>query len=122
MAPPIRVLVVADRNTRNVEVLDRFLARAGYRVVQADSRERLEGCLSDPSGVVAVLLDVASFGPSGRDLCALLRGRGVPFFLVTQASHPDLQARALALGARGALVKPLSPGALRSLLDVYSGP
>jgi putative two-component system response regulator len=108
---PSRILVVDDRET-NVLLLQAVLARAGYTAVET---------LTDPAAVVArcteeppdlLLLDWHMPGRSGpeilEDIAFLTEEPNwMPVLVLTVDSAPETKRRALSLGARDFLTKPI---------------
>ena len=112
--PPLvaasRILVIDDQRA-NVKLLERLLRSAGYTQLESEC---------DPRGAVGragafdpdlVVLDLHMPGMSGFDVLArlgpLIRGRNLPVLVQSADSARASRHRALALGARDFVTKPL---------------
>ena len=105
---PPRVLVV-DPNKRNLAVLVRRLAEAGYRVIAADSGTAAIAELHrQPVDVVVAELYMPSM--SGAELTRVIRcqamWRDLPVMLVTGKSKPNGAVHAYEAGADDVILKP----------------
>jgi putative two-component system response regulator len=105
-----RILVVDDQRA-NVVILERLLANAGYSEVE---------CVTDPRRAAAaavrfdpdlVLLDLHMPGVSGFDVLTrlgpIIRARSLPVLVQTADAARASRRRALALGARDFVTKPI---------------
>ena len=109
------VLIIEDE----VEVrafVCRALELEGYRVLEADDGDQGIGLARD-NPVALVLLDLRLPGHDGWWVLEQMRGEPglltIPVIFFTASAGVDQQARALAMGAAGYLVKPLSVATLR---------
>jgi DNA-binding response OmpR family regulator len=105
---PSRVLVV-DPNKRNLAVLMRRLAEAGYRVIAAESGGAAIAELHrQPVDVVVAELYMPDM--SGAELTRVIRGqanwRDLPVMLVTGKSKPNGAVQAYEAGADDVILKP----------------
>ncbi len=105
-----RILVVDDESA-NVRVLERLLARAGYREVRG---------ITDPRGFMEVflefkpdllLLDLRMPWMDGFEIMESLEGQLLPdeyfpILVLTGDLSPDVRERALSIGARDFVTKP----------------
>lgn len=122
---PIKVLIVDDSASMRA-VVKKTLAAAGYAV---------QTCLEAQNGVEAlailhehqvdvVLSDLHMPEMDGLELLRTLQKEGhVPpcFILVTTEGRKDRLKEALALGARGYVIKPFQPEGLRKILSLFVG-
>lgn len=109
------VLIIEDE----VEVrafVCRALELEGYRVLEADDGDEGIGLARD-NPVALVLLDLRLPGHDGWWVLEQMKGEPglltIPVIFFTASAGVDQRARALAMGAAGYLVKPLSVATLR---------
>lgn len=109
--PHAKILVVDDQEP-NVRLLERLLAQAGYRDVTSttDSGEVLGLC--ERLHPDMLLLDLHMPAPDGFEVLAELESwiQGpyrLPVLILTGDATPDVRRRALAVGARDFVSKPL---------------
>ena len=114
------LLVESDRRTR--EVVARYLRNAGYTVGQASNGLQALERLSDFSPDI-IVLDPQLPVMSGERFVEALRREpslaSTPIVLLSAAD--DLPSATAALGARGALAKPVDLDVLLAVLDRVSG-
>jgi DNA-binding transcriptional MerR regulator len=114
------LVLLAERDTYSVDVMDHFLRREGYDVeVAADpaDAERKFAALAPQLAIVELLLS----GGEGMDLCRRLKERGAAPVLAVSAL--DVGDAALAAGADAFLRKPLDPLVLVSTVkDLLGSP
>lgn len=118
-ATPLRVLAV-DPNKRNLAVLTRRLAEAGYRVAAADSGGAAIAELHrQPIDIVIAELTMPAMG--GAELARAIRGeaawRDLPVMLITGRSRPDGAVQAYAAGADDVILKPFHFEVLFARID-----
>ena len=108
---PSRILVVDDQEA-NALLLQAILARAGYRAVEilTDPLAVVRRCSEDPPDLL--LLDWHMPGRSGPEILediAFLTDEPnwMPVLVLTADIAPDTKRRALSLGARDFLTKPI---------------
>jgi DNA-binding response OmpR family regulator len=102
------VLVVDDEPIVR-EVVVRYLAREGYRTLEAGDGDVARGLIeqSDPDLVV---LDVMLPGTDGLELCRWIRGRSeLPVIMLTARGEEADRIVGLELGADDYVTKPFSP-------------
>jgi putative two-component system response regulator len=105
-----RILVVDDQEP-NVRLLQRILARAGYRNVRATTNGRDVAGLFVEFHPDLMLLDLHMPGHDGfqilRELSPVINGGGyLPVLMLTGDVTPDAKRGALSLGAKDFLGKP----------------
>lgn len=92
------VILVVDDQLPNIKLLEGFLVRQGYKIIQAESGEEALGKLSG-NQVDLVLLDVKMPRMSGFEVLAKLRAdtktQRIPVIMVT--AHDEIEARVKAL-------------------------
>lgn len=112
---------VIDDDEAVRESLEALLLVSGFEVATYRSAEDYLGRAEDGAG--CLLLDVSMPGMSGLDLMRHLarRGRRVPVLVLTASREPRVRSRALALGARAFLTKPVPEAALVAALHAARG-
>ena len=112
--PELSVLVVEDDQEMRA-LLRRILEGTGYRVLERGRADSLPEALQELR-VDVVVLDKEMPGTGGLQALAQLRRSHprLPVILITAFGGPDVERRALALGATRYLEKPFS---LRHLLE-----
>jgi len=112
------VLVVDDEPTI-VEVVARYLERAGYRTrVAGDGLEAIDAVALDRPDLV--VLDLMLPGLDGLEVMRRLRGQGpggIPVILLTAKGEESDRVIGLRLGADDYVVKPFSPAELIARVD-----
>jgi DNA-binding response OmpR family regulator len=111
-------ILVVDDNLPLAENIAEILALAGYRTVVAGSAEEaLPHTLCEELGMV--ITDFRLPGLDGLELVRRVRAAGAHVRCIVMSADPDdrVRARSEEMGARF-MPKPLSPGALTSLVRV----
>ncbi len=121
----IKVLVVDDSKSMRA-VVKKTLVAAGFDMEEcfeaSNGLEALE--ILDREHVDVVLSDLHMPKMNGMELLAKLQAdKRVPpcFILVTTEGRTEKLKEALALGARGFVVKPFQPEGLRKILSLFVG-
>ena len=128
MHPDNGTIVVVEDDPNIADLVDMYLRREGYRVLQAGDGERgLE--LIDRDHPKLVVLDVGLPGQlDGLDVCRQLRSRGstVPVLMLTARDGEIDRVLGLELGADDYVTKPFSPRELvarvKAILRRTEGP
>ncbi len=116
-------LLVVDDNAANVALLDSLLQRAGYRNVRCtqDAAATARLCCEETPDLV--LLDLHMRERSGYEVLAeiaelVAEPEGLPVLVVSADVTNEARRRALALGARDFVTKPIDPA--EALLRVHN--
>jgi DNA-binding response OmpR family regulator len=116
LAEPRPTILVVDDEPIVVEVVQRYLAREGFKVVTAATGpEAWDAALDRVRPPSLIVLDVMLPGLDGVSLCDRLRrdaGLTVPIILLTARGEEADRIAGLAIGADDYVVKPFSPGEL----------
>ena len=118
MANPRRVFIVDDDPSAR-KGLGRLLRTAGHDVSEfATADEFLDGLDPDVTGCVLVL-DARMPGPSGEELQAELKARGLdlPIIVVTADDDPETRRKARRMKAAGFFRKPVDGTALLDAIE-----
>jgi putative two-component system response regulator len=107
----MRVLIVDDNRT-NIELVEQILHEAGYRSLLSTQDPEAVARLCEAWRPDLVLLDLHMPGSSGFEVMGAIRGlmqgpEFVPVLVVTADATPDARYRALAMGARDFITKPI---------------
>jgi DNA-binding response OmpR family regulator len=102
------VLVVDDEPIVR-EVVVRYLAREGYRTLEAADGSSARGVIEE-ADLDLVVLDVMLPGTDGLELCRWIRGRSeLPVIMLTARGEEADRIVGLELGADDYVTKPFSP-------------
>lgn len=119
--PERRVILTVDRNRRNLELLSRFLDKAGYDSESANSIEDFDQVLESGGKIDLALVDLAGFDTNIWDRCDRLRNANIPFLIISAGHLAGLEQDSVTHGAQAVLMKPLASkdllGIIQSLLQ-----
>ena len=109
----MRVLIVDD-NAANVELVEQVLAQAGYTDVESTREAAAVPTLCFATRPDLLLLDLHMPGLSGYDVMAEIRDlldppQSLPVLVLTADSSREARHRALSMGARDFISKPIDP-------------
>lgn len=114
-------MVVDDQQPVRVS-LRLVLARAGYRVIEADSGPAAV-LLAEKEAIEGAVIDIHMPMMNGFETCLRLQaqasvlGRTLRVWFMTGASSKDIERRATELGSFGVLLKPFDYPSLAALLE-----
>ncbi len=123
--PPVSLVLIADDNHQNCELLDAYLSGEGYEIEMAyDGQQTLDAVAKRQPDLL--LLDIMMPRLSGYEVCQRLksdpRTRDIPVLMVTALAEMSDIERAVDAGADDFLTKPVNKLELttrvRSLLRV----
>lgn len=123
--PPVSLVLIADDNHQNCELLDAYLSGEGYEIEMAyDGQQALDAISKRQPDLL--LLDIMMPRLSGYEVCQRLksdpRTRDIPVLMVTALAEMSDIERAVDAGADDFLTKPVNKLELttrvRSLLRV----
>lgn len=106
------ILAVASRS-RNLELLKQMLAEAGYRVLTADTITEFDELLQRVDGVSLTVLDIDGFTVDIWERCERLQSLDVPILVLAKRLPSKVRQKAVSLGARQVLEKPIRKAELR---------
>jgi len=102
------VILVANGDRHDLELLCQQLGKEGYRVIMAASGEELDRAIENtPSKISLALIDVSSFDETIWEHCDRLREARTPVLVVSARRSTTIQEEAMRCGASGVLIKPL---------------
>lgn len=110
------VVLIVDRNQRNLELLTQFLAKEGYTALSASTYEILESIVKSETTLGLALIDITGFTPDIWLYCARLADKDIPLLVLSSRQSQSVQKESFAHGARGVLVKPLVMKDLSALI------
>jgi putative two-component system response regulator len=107
-------VLVVDDNPANVQLLEQVLARAGFTSVVSTCEPAAVPALCEQHDPDLVMLDLHMPGLSGYEVMDAIRDRieepsNVPVLVITADATPETRHRALSLGARDFVTKPIDP-------------
>src|SRR5438105_15936307 len=105
------IILIADDNDANRDLLVGVLGGEGYHVVSVDDgKQALERIGRDP--IDLALLDVVMPGKTGLDVCLAIKSkpetRLIPVVLLTSLTGDDVRMRGIMCGADDFLSKPVN--------------
>lgn len=105
------IILVADDNESNRELLSSLLVQEGYRIISVtDGQQALEQMSA--ASIDVVLLDVVMPRKSGFDVCLAIKSkpetRLIPVVLLTSLTGDDDRIRGIMCGADDFLTKPVN--------------
>jgi DNA-binding response OmpR family regulator len=116
------VVLLVNRNQRNLELLAEQLGKGGYAISTASSLEEFDQALDGEIDVAVALVDITGFDQGIWERCEQLRSKKSPFLVVSPRQSTAIQQASLSHGARGVMVKPLVVkelmGLIKSMLEV----
>ncbi|MGD2134417.1 MAG: response regulator, partial [Maricaulaceae bacterium] len=117
---PAMLILIAEDNQDNFELMARFLKRRGHEVSCATTaREAIEKAAAERPAVI--LMDVSLPDLSGLEATKRIRGdkalAKTPIIAVTAHAMDGDRARCMAAGCDGYLSKPIDYEALAALID-----
>ena len=101
------LILLINRNRRNLELLTQFLGKGGCRTITAISLEEFDQALETVEDIALALVDLAGFDPNIWERCERLRNEEIPFLIISPKQTMAIQQEGIARGARSVLVKPL---------------
>ncbi len=115
------VILLVNRNQRNLELLVEFLEKEGYAISTASSLDEFDRALAAEHTVGAALVDITGFDQRIWQRCEQLRSQQRPFLVISPKQSVAIQQASLSHGARGVLIKPLVVkeliGVIKSMLE-----
>jgi sensor histidine kinase YesM len=119
-------ILAVDDDPTNLQVIVHIFAQEPYRVLLAGSGTEALAMVESRTDIDLILLDVMMPGPSGYEVCRILRERftlfELPVLLVTVKNEPEDLLQGFDAGANDFLVKPFYShelrGRVRTLLEL----
>jgi CheY-like chemotaxis protein len=108
------VILVADSNRANLELLSQQLGKEGYNTLSASSLEELDQAIRQIGKIALGLIDLSGFDQRIWERCEALRKARVPYIVISPQRSPLIQRDSMKHGASGLLVKPLG---IRDLIE-----
>lgn len=124
MSKPGNILIVDDSGT-NLFLLQRLLEDEGYSVVIAEDPKVGLNYVNKNSDVSLILLDIMMPGLDGFEFMKQLSENGkmadIPVVMVTAKDDRETQKKAVDLGAKDYITKPLDLQKVISIIQKYLG-
>src|SRR3989337_1548579 len=107
----VEVILLALETPTVLQLMERALSAAGYKVTVQQDRKGLDSSLQE-SMPALVMVGETFFGENGLDLCAELRERfpSLPILLYVEKDRDDTAKAVLEAGLSGCLYPPLQIG------------
>jgi two-component system chemotaxis sensor kinase CheA len=124
MSKPGNILIVDDSGT-NLFLLQRLLEDEGYSVVIAEDPKEGLNYVNKNSDVSLILLDIMMPGIDGfefmEQLSENVKMADIPVVMVTAKDDRETQKKAVDLGAKDYITKPLDLQKVISIIQKYLG-
>lgn|GEM_PF-672359 len=116
------LILIADDQPVNLEVLRHYLRRSGYRLVEASNGTEAAAWLESGEKPDLLLLDVMMPGMTGYEVCRRARERWsaseLPIILLSAQNRLDRLTLGFDSGANDYLTKPFTQGELLARVDI----
>lgn len=116
------LILIADDQPVNLEVLRHYLRRSGYRLVEATNGAEAAAWLESGEKPDLLLLDVMMPGMTGYEVCRRARERWsaseLPIILLSAQNRLDRLTLGFDSGANDYLTKPFTQGELLARVDI----
>ncbi len=107
------VILVADDQPQNIELLEAYLVPQGYKIIKAEDGEAALKAIGENT-VDLVLLDVKMPKTDGFEVCRRIKGderlRNIPVIMLTALSAKEDRIKGIEAGAEDFISKPLDKG------------
>ena len=108
------VILVANSNRADLELLSQQLVKEGYDTLDAASLEELDERIRVSKNIALGLIDLSGFDQRIWERCEALRRVKIPYIVISPQRSPLIQRDSMKHGASGLLVKPVC---IRDLLE-----
>lgn len=115
------VILVADSDPSNLELLSQQLGRGGYDVLSAASLEELDRAIQGKTKIALSLVDISGFDQRIWERCEALVKSGTPFIVIAPQRSPAVQRQSMKCGASGLLTEPLDFKNLMEYVHTVAG-
>ncbi|MEK0317019.1 ATP-binding protein [Cohnella sp. 56] len=116
------LILIADDEPVNLEVLRHYLRKSGYRLLEAGSGTEAFAMLQQGEKPDLLLLDVMMPGMTGYEVCRRVRGQwsasDLPIILLSAQNRLDRLTLGFDSGANDYLTKPFSQGELLARVEI----
>ncbi|EKD81204.1 MAG: response regulator receiver protein [uncultured bacterium] len=101
------LILSVNCNRRNLELLEQFLVKNGYAVVNAATLNEMAALLEQESSIRMALVDITAFDTKIWEQCETLRQKSIPFLIFSPRQISAIQQTEIMHSAHGVIVKPL---------------
>jgi DNA-binding response OmpR family regulator len=101
------VILVADRDRGNLELVCQQLEREGYDASAAASLEELDQAIQGKVKTTLLIIDVSGFDQRVWKRCETLANGRTPLIVISPRRSPSVQRHSMKCRAAGLLTKPL---------------
>lgn len=116
-----RTVLTVGANPRNLDLLERYLVRAGFGVVKAAELAEVDGHLNRGAAADLAVVDVSEYDAAVWDRCRRIHEMGMPHLVLSGPTAEAIRERGIAGGAGAVLEKPVAIrrliGLVRDLLE-----
>ena len=110
-------VLIADTNTRNLELLNQFLIKEGCTPTSVSKLEDLKAVLESKMEIDLAIVDISSFGKAIWEYCARLQQEDIPLLIISPPRQSNIVTKeSIRHGASGVLTKPVAIKELRFII------
>lgn len=109
-------VLLVNRSTGNIRVMQRVLEESGYSGVAVGEESHVDAVVEAHAAPLVGVVDISGFGPEIWRVCERLRERRVPFVVLSTSRELRRGQQSLSHGASGILQKPVAKSALLDLI------
>ncbi len=123
-----KVILVAEDSAPNRRIICQLLSGFGFEVIEStdgeDAYKKAINAIDNSSKLDAIVTDIMMPGMSGIEVIEQLKREdklaGIPFLFLTAVAKKEHVVRAIKLGAKGYLLKPITREKLqKSCLELF---
>ncbi len=100
------LILIVNSNVRNLELLNQFLSREGYKTISASGLEEFNDAMSQAQ-ISLGLIDITGFDNSIWESCQQMQNHQIPFLIISPRQSAAIQHQSVVAGASSILIKPL---------------
>lgn len=112
-----KTILIVDKNTTNLHLLEEFLLKNDFKCVVASDYETLDSVVKSGTIIHLVLMDISGFDVAIWEYTRLFNTRQVPILILSAVQNPLLQKESIKHGAKGIIKKPVN---LKDFLELLT--
>lgn len=113
----MKKILLVNKNPKNLELLANFFNKNQIESLLASDYPTLDKLIREEFALA--LLDITGFDVNIWNYCKKLQEKNIPFLIISAKVSNDLTQTSIKEGAKGVLLKPLSPQKLLSLVKEF---
>jgi DNA-binding response OmpR family regulator len=115
-----KLILTADRNQRNLELLAHFLNKEGYETLPVSSLEGFDKIFEQVDSFGLALVDISGFDRRIWEYCEKLSNNDVPLLVISPPQLSAIRQESIMHGAQGVMFKPLIVAELMNVIRSLS--